>query len=189
MRATTVNDAQAAPTLTPRLLRDIRVASAATYFKFVYDADGQYGQAGSFYFAFVGSGTYEGQRHVIRGRFCRAGGDHAYPQSAPMIYFLTPMFHSNVGTGPGERGICLNILQEKWSAINTLETVFNYVIALLCEPNPASPLNGEAARYKDPAKLAAASKEYYEARIGQFTELLGMFFDEPAASSAADAPK
>lgn len=174
--ATRVADAVAAPTLTRRFLRDISVAQASKDFHFVYDGEGAYGAAGSFYFAFVAHGLYEGQRHILRGRFSNPGGDRVYPASAPSIYFLTPMFHANVGTGGEERGICLDILHEKWSAINTLETVFNYVVALLCEPNPKSPLNSNAARIKDPVEFARVAQEYYDARIGQYAELLHTFF-------------
>ncbi|KAJ1911724.1 Ubiquitin-conjugating enzyme E2 C [Mycoemilia scoparia] len=66
-----------------------------------------------------------------------------YPYTAPTITFLTPCWHPNVD----DRGnICLDILKEEWSAIYNVQTILLSLQSLLGEPNPDSPLNGQAAR-------------------------------------------
>ncbi|KAJ1674743.1 Ubiquitin-conjugating enzyme E2 11 [Spiromyces aspiralis] len=69
-----------------------------------------------------------------------------YPYKAPTITFETPCWHPNVD----EHGnICLDILKEEWSAIYNIQTILLSLQSLLGEPNPASPLNGHAARLWD----------------------------------------
>ncbi|KAJ2744482.1 Ubiquitin-conjugating enzyme E2 C [Coemansia sp. BCRC 34301] len=66
-----------------------------------------------------------------------------YPFTAPTITFVTPCWHPNVD----ERGnICLDILKEQWSAVYNVQTILLSLQTLLGDPNPASPLNGPAAK-------------------------------------------
>ncbi|KAJ2723190.1 Ubiquitin-conjugating enzyme E2 11 [Coemansia sp. Benny D115] len=66
-----------------------------------------------------------------------------YPFTAPTITFDTPCWHPNVD----DRGnICLDILKEKWSAVYNVQTILLSLQTLLGDPNPASPLNGQAAQ-------------------------------------------
>ncbi|EAU88414.2 ubiquitin-conjugating enzyme E2 [Coprinopsis cinerea okayama7 len=66
-----------------------------------------------------------------------------YPYVAPNIKFDTPCFHPNVDIGSG--AICLDILQDKWSAVYSVQTILLSLQSLLGEPNNSSPLNTEAA--------------------------------------------
>ncbi|KAG1842655.1 ubiquitin-conjugating enzyme/RWD-like protein [Suillus subalutaceus] len=66
-----------------------------------------------------------------------------YPYSPPTIKFDTPCYHPNVDIAGG--AICLDILQDKWSAVYSVQTVLLSLQSLLGEPNNASPLNGDAA--------------------------------------------
>ena len=46
----------------------------------------------------------------------------------------------------GDGGICLDILQNNWSPIYDVSAVLTSIQSLLCDPNPNSPANSEAAR-------------------------------------------
>ncbi|KAK7043760.1 Ubiquitin-conjugating enzyme E2 C [Paramarasmius palmivorus] len=66
-----------------------------------------------------------------------------YPYVAPTIKFETPCYHPNVDLAGGS--ICLDILQDKWSAVYSVQTILISLQSLLGEPNNASPLNSDAA--------------------------------------------
>ncbi|KAI0340681.1 hypothetical protein BDW22DRAFT_1448710 [Trametopsis cervina] len=66
-----------------------------------------------------------------------------YPYVAPTIKFATPCYHPNVDINGG--AICLDILQDKWSAVYSVQTILLSLQSLLGEPNNASPLNPEAS--------------------------------------------
>ncbi|KAK4688825.1 ubiquitin-conjugating enzyme E2 C, partial [Tremellales sp. Uapishka_1] len=66
-----------------------------------------------------------------------------YPYSPPTIKFDTPCYHPNVALQTGD--ICLDILQDKWSAVYSVHTILVSLQSLLGDPNNASPLNIEAA--------------------------------------------
>ncbi|KAF8737134.1 hypothetical protein AX14_013412 [Amanita brunnescens Koide BX004] len=66
-----------------------------------------------------------------------------YPYKAPSIKFETPCYHPNVDISNG--AICLDILQDKWSAVYSVQTILLSLQSLLGEPNNGSPLNSEAA--------------------------------------------
>jgi ubiquitin-conjugating enzyme E2 A len=55
--------------------------------------------------------------------------------------------------------ICLDILQNAWSPIYDVSAVLTSIQSLLCDPNPNSPANSEAA------KLFQDSKEEYHRRV------------------------
>ncbi|KAK9455340.1 ubiquitin-conjugating enzyme/RWD-like protein [Dipodascopsis uninucleata] len=69
-----------------------------------------------------------------------------YPYRAPIIRFVSPMWHPNVDMSGG---ICLDILKDKWSAIYNVQTILLSLQSLLGEPNNASPLNAQAAELWD----------------------------------------
>ncbi|KAJ7074345.1 ubiquitin-conjugating enzyme/RWD-like protein [Mycena amicta] len=70
-----------------------------------------------------------------------------YPYGAPSIKFDTPCFHPNVDISSG--AICLDILQDKWSAVYSVHSILLSLQSLLGEPNNASPLNADAAAIWD----------------------------------------
>ncbi|KAI9863792.1 MAG: Ubiquitin-conjugating enzyme E2 15 [Vezdaea acicularis] len=79
-----------------------------------------------------------------------------YPHRPPTMKFLTPIFHPNIypsGT------VCISILHppqddeygyesaaERWSPVQTPETILLSVISMLSSPNDESPANLEAAK-------------------------------------------
>ena len=75
-----------------------------------------------------------------------------YPNKAPSVRFLTRMFHPNIYNN-GQ--ICLDILQNQWSPIYDISAILTSIQSLLCDPNPNSPANSEAARlYQAPPALS-----------------------------------
>ncbi|KIM87641.1 hypothetical protein PILCRDRAFT_815217 [Piloderma croceum F 1598] len=70
-----------------------------------------------------------------------------YPYVAPTLKFDSPCFHPNVDISGG--AICLDILQDKWSAVYSVHTILLSLQSLLGEPNNASPLNSDAAALWD----------------------------------------
>jgi ubiquitin-protein ligase len=66
-----------------------------------------------------------------------------FPFSSPQVSFTANIWHPNVGTSGN---ICLDILKEQWTPALKLSSVLLSISSLLNDPNPASPLNGEAAR-------------------------------------------
>ena len=65
-----------------------------------------------------------------------------YPNKAPTVKFVTKMFHPNIYA---DGSICLDILQNQWSPIYDVAAVMTSIQSLLCDPNPNSPANSEAA--------------------------------------------
>ncbi|KDD75422.1 ubiquitin-conjugating enzyme [Helicosporidium sp. ATCC 50920] len=66
-----------------------------------------------------------------------------YPNKAPLVKFVTRMFHPNVYN---HGGICLDILQNQWSPIYDVSAVLTSIQSLLSDPNANSPANSDAAR-------------------------------------------
>ncbi|KAJ1879770.1 Ubiquitin-conjugating enzyme E2 C [Kickxella alabastrina] len=83
-----------------------------------------------------------------------------YPFTAPTITFDTPCWHPNVD----ERGnICLDILKEKWSAVYNVQTILLSLQTLLGDPNPDSPLNGQAAQlWEDQVEYKRVLLKHYK---------------------------
>ncbi|KAI5983759.1 ubiquitin-conjugating enzyme/RWD-like protein [Pisolithus albus] len=83
-----------------------------------------------------------------------------YPYSAPTIKFETPCYHPNVDINGG--AICLDILQDKWSAVYSVQTVLLSLQSLLGEPNNASPLNPDAANlWSNPEAFKVQLMKHY----------------------------
>jgi ubiquitin-protein ligase len=81
-----------------------------------------------------------------------------YPNKAPTIKFINKIYHPNVSY---DGSICLDVLKENWKPIYTLRTIIMSIISLLSDPNPDSPLNGEAAKlYKESIKSIDARRKY-----------------------------
>ncbi|OCH95288.1 ubiquitin-conjugating enzyme E2 [Obba rivulosa] len=83
-----------------------------------------------------------------------------YPYVAPAIKFDSPCYHPNVDIKSG--AICLDILQDQWSAIYSVQTILLSLQSLLGEPNNASPLNPDAANLWDtPEEFKAQVLKHY----------------------------
>ncbi|KAF4747913.1 Ubiquitin-conjugating enzyme E2 2 [Perkinsus olseni] len=84
-----------------------------------------------------------------------------FPTKPPRVRFLNPMFHPNIYTN-GE--ICLDILQNQWSPIYDIAAILTSIQSLLCDPNPNSPANSEAAR------LWSENRREYNLKVVQCVE-------------------
>ncbi|XP_069463101.1 ubiquitin-conjugating enzyme E2 S [Ambystoma mexicanum] len=85
-----------------------------------------------------------------------------FPASPPKGYFLTKIFHPNVGSN-GE--ICVNVLKKDWKAELGIRHVLLTIKCLLIHPNPESALNEEAGR------LLLENYEEYASRARLLTEI------------------
>uniref|UniRef100_A0A8C5JZW5 UBC core domain-containing protein n=1 Tax=Jaculus jaculus TaxID=51337 RepID=A0A8C5JZW5_JACJA len=87
-----------------------------------------------------------------------------FPASPPKGYFLTKIFHRNVGAN-GE--IWVNVLKRDWTAELGIRHVLLTIQCLLIHPNPESALNEEAGR------LLLENYGEYAARARLLTEIHG----------------
>ena len=88
-----------------------------------------------------------------------------YPNKAPTVKFATKMFHPNIYAEG--RFFCLDILQNQWSPIYDVAAVLTSIQSLLCDPNPNSPANSEAAM------LFRDSVREYNKRVQLVVEIRG----------------
>ncbi|EEA08314.1 ubiquitin-conjugating enzyme family protein [Cryptosporidium muris RN66] len=65
-----------------------------------------------------------------------------YPTKSPEVRFLSRIYHPNIY--PDGR-ICLDILQNQWSALFDISSILTSIQSLLNDPNPNSPANIEAS--------------------------------------------
>eukprot|EP01018_Ginkgo_biloba_P025113 Gb_18257 [translate_table: standard] len=86
-----------------------------------------------------------------------------YPYKSPLIVFVNRIFHPNVDETSG--AVCLDVINQTWSPMFDLLNVFEvFLPQLLLYPNPASPLNGEAAA------LIMRNKDLYEQKVKEHCE-------------------
>ena len=84
-----------------------------------------------------------------------------YPNKPPVVRFLSKMFHPNVYA---DGGICLDILQNRWSPTYDVSAILTSIQSLLDEPNPNSPANSVAAQ------LYQENRREYEKRVAAVVE-------------------
>jgi ubiquitin-protein ligase len=71
------------------------------------------------------------------------------------------MYHPNIDMAGR---ICLDILKSNWSPALSIAKMILSIISLLSDPNPNSPLNGEAGQ------LYLKDKETYNNKIKEYTK-------------------
>ncbi|XP_030378994.1 ubiquitin-conjugating enzyme E2-17 kDa-like [Scaptodrosophila lebanonensis] len=79
-----------------------------------------------------------------------------YPNKPPHVRFISKIFHPNVYA---DGGICLDILQGRWSPTYDVSSILTSIQSLLCDPNPNSPANSTAAQ------LFKENRREYEKRV------------------------
>ena len=83
-----------------------------------------------------------------------------YPFEPPHCQFITKMYHPNID---GAGRICLDVLKSNWSPALSIPKLILSIISLLSDPNPLSPLNGEAGQ------LLMRNKEEYKKKVEEYT--------------------
>ncbi|XP_062207566.1 ubiquitin-conjugating enzyme E2 2-like [Phragmites australis] len=84
-----------------------------------------------------------------------------YPNKPPIVRFVSRMFHPNIYA---DGSICLDILQNQWSPIYDVAAILTSIQSLLCDPNPNSPANSEAAR------MFSENKREYNRKVREIVE-------------------
>ena len=79
-----------------------------------------------------------------------------YPNKPPLVRFLNEVFHPNVYV---DGTLCLDIIQDAWSPVQTVASILQSIQSLLADPNPDSPANQEAA------KLYRVNRPVYRRRV------------------------
>ena len=101
-----------------------------------------------------------------------------YPNHPPEVKFVTRVFHPNICKSlewqhrpdllcfflDMDGSICLDILQQRWSASLDVSTLLISIRSLLTDPNPASPANSEAAT------LYRNHRREYERRVREYID-------------------
>lgn len=65
-----------------------------------------------------------------------------YPLNAPLIKFVTPIFHPNIDS---KGNICLDILKTNWCPAVSMIKILTDIVSLVGNPNPEDPLRPEAS--------------------------------------------
>ena len=95
-----------------------------------------------------------------------------YPYKPPKMKFDTRIWHPNISSQTG--AICLDILKNEWSPALSIRTALLSLQALLCSPEPGSPLT-RFDKPDDPQDAVVAAqykkdKKGYEAKAKAWTQ-------------------
>jgi ubiquitin-protein ligase len=89
---------------------------------------------------------YNNQDHTIIFKTTYGNGEdcYQYPKDRPLVRFASKIWHPNIGYNDGT--ICIDILNDsdKWTPLQSFDSIFTSIIILLDNPNLDSPQELEA---------------------------------------------